>query len=186
MCFRKNNIYKLNFQYFTSKKGWMTRDIFKIWLKYFDSRINNRKVLLILDNFQGHILSENELNLLSLKNTRLVFLPANTTSRLQPLDAGIIAAFKKQYFQKYLKLVLYNIYAKVKDPYKINLYNCILISIYIWDNLISNTTIKNCFRHTSIESKEFIGPITQTVDIYTKLDLYYQNCKTALNLNYKD
>jgi len=34
---------------------------------------------------------------LTLSNVQVLFLPPNTTSRIQPMDAGIIAAFKKRY-----------------------------------------------------------------------------------------
>ena len=48
-----------------------------------------RIVLLFLDNAPSHpkILQE------GLKNIKLEFLPNNTTSRLQPCDAGIIKNF---------------------------------------------------------------------------------------------
>ena len=39
-------------------------------------------------------------------NVKVVFLPANTTSRLQPLDAGIINNFKVHYRRQLLKHVL--------------------------------------------------------------------------------
>ena len=42
---------------------------------------------------------------------KIVFFPANCTSRLQPLDLGIIQAFKL----KYMKLMLTHVVSKIDD-----------------------------------------------------------------------
>ena len=90
-CFGKvwdpNNVAK----YYYNLKAWMTMDIFKDWLVMFDVTMKrkNKKVLLIIDNATGHNTVD-----LTLDNVNLLYLPANTTSYLQPLDAGIIKNFK--------------------------------------------------------------------------------------------
>ncbi|OAD77058.1 hypothetical protein PHYBLDRAFT_142571 [Phycomyces blakesleeanus NRRL 1555(-)] len=63
-------------------------------------KAQKRKVLLILDNFSDHIVDYTS------TNVELLFLPPNTTSHLQPLNSGIIQAFKayfkcKQYGKAY-------------------------------------------------------------------------------------
>ena len=42
-------------EYQNKAKEWMTRNIFLSWLKYFDRRMANRSVLLILDNCSAPI-----------------------------------------------------------------------------------------------------------------------------------
>lgn len=72
-------------------------DIFFEWLKRFDAfiaRTPNRRILLLLDNFSGHGSAE---CMPALPNIEVKFLPPNTTSRLQPMDAGIIASLKRRY-----------------------------------------------------------------------------------------
>ena len=86
--------------YFNNQNAWMTKVIFQYFLRRFDRSMvaKKRKVLLLLDNFAGHMVEYKPVNV------ELLFLPPNTTSRLQPLDGGIIRAFKAHFkrrqFQK--------------------------------------------------------------------------------------
>ncbi|XP_052792208.1 tigger transposable element-derived protein 6-like [Mya arenaria] len=59
-----------------------------------------RIVVLLLDNATSH---PSDLNLTHVK---LVFLPANTTSKLQPLDQGIIKNMNQFYKKKLLRSVV--------------------------------------------------------------------------------
>ncbi|OAD79390.1 Homeodomain-like DNA binding domain-containing transcription factor, partial [Phycomyces blakesleeanus NRRL 1555(-)] len=88
--------------YHYNSNTWMTQSIFHVFLCCFDRsmKVQNCKVLLILNNFYGHIVDY------APTNVELLFLPPNTTSHLQPLDDGIIQAFKayfkrKQYVKAY-------------------------------------------------------------------------------------
>ena len=54
-----------------------------------------RNVILLVDNAGGHNMSHKLVELLT--NVKVYFLPPNTTSVIQPMDQGIIAAFKCYY-----------------------------------------------------------------------------------------
>ena len=73
-------------------------------LQRLDRRMNQetRKVILFWDNVTCHL----ETAQASLKNIKLVFLPKNTTSRLQPLDASIIRNFKHKYRKLLVRYVI--------------------------------------------------------------------------------
>lgn len=63
----------------------MTTDIFTKYLRKLNGafqRAGDRKVAILLDNASVQQVKE------SFSNIKLIFLPANTTSKLQPLDAG--------------------------------------------------------------------------------------------------
>ena len=79
-------------KWYNNCKAWMTMNIFKHWLEWFNNLMKNKKksVLLLFDNAGGH----NTTSDLKMSNVGLFYLPANTTSKLQPLDAGIIKNFK--------------------------------------------------------------------------------------------
>jgi hypothetical protein len=96
-CFKNVNLANLGVMYRYNKKAWMTAILFQEWLRYFDQQMQGWKVLLLLDNAPSHKVTGVQLN-----NTTIKFLPPNTTSRLQPCDAGIIASFKTHYRRKFV------------------------------------------------------------------------------------
>ena len=74
----------------------MTSGIFVTWLKKFDKcmGLKGQKVLLFLDNAMTH-------SDVQLFNMKLKFLPANTTSILQPLDQRMILATVKPVYNNH-------------------------------------------------------------------------------------
>ncbi|GBM32354.1 hypothetical protein AVEN_76062-1 [Araneus ventricosus] len=81
----------------------MNSSIFEEWLVNFDKkkmRNQARKVLLVLDNVACHAYGA------QLKNVKLLFLQPNTTSKVQPLDHGVIKCFEMEYRQCALRHVI--------------------------------------------------------------------------------
>jgi hypothetical protein len=78
--------------YYWNSKAWMQISIWNDYLKKLDNKMRraNRNILLLIDNAPTH----NLLDSLNLTNVTIHCLPPNTTSHLQPLDAGIIHSFK--------------------------------------------------------------------------------------------
>ena len=101
-----------NVHYFSSKKAWMTTELMETILMRIDRKFQyeDRKVLLFLDNAPSHP----ETLQSKLRNIKLIYLPKRTTSRLQPLDAGIIRSFKP----KYRKLLVKYVIARVDEGKK--------------------------------------------------------------------
>ena len=82
----------------------MTSEIFETVLGKLNRKLvfENRKVILFLDNAICHPESMDD----KFSNIKIVFLPKNTTSRIQPLDAGIIRNFKVKYRKSLVKYVV--------------------------------------------------------------------------------
>ena len=84
-CFKRGHMTSLRVTYESNNKACMTGELFAAWMRRVDNRMRrqNRPILLFLDNCGAHPHME-------LENVKVVFLPPNTTSKLQPMDAGII------------------------------------------------------------------------------------------------
>jgi len=97
--------------YYHNPKAWMNMVVFKDWLLKQNQRFvqKKKKVLLLVDNATGHNIS-NELKV-KLTNIRLEYLPANTTSHIQPADAGIIKSFKSHYLHRLIYSISYLFHA---------------------------------------------------------------------------
>ena len=86
---------------------------------------------------------------------KIIFLPENTTSRLQPLDGGIIQNFKDKYRKRLVKYVLARIQ---EDASATQIFKGVDVLVAIpwlketWKE-ITNLTIKNCFEKYSIKGE---------------------------------
>jgi len=83
---------ELPVDYYWNSTAWMQVSIWNEYLKKLNVQMQsqNRKILLLVDNAPVHIINEDN----NLTNVTIYFLPPNTTSHLQPCDAGIINSFK--------------------------------------------------------------------------------------------
>ncbi|XP_049771030.1 tigger transposable element-derived protein 6-like [Schistocerca cancellata] len=94
-CWFKNiNMDTLPCIYSHHKKALIDGTSFCKWLLHFNSRMvaQNRHVLLTLGRCTAHNVHD-----LNLSNIKVQFFPSNATSRLQPLDQGIISLIKRAY-----------------------------------------------------------------------------------------
>ena len=143
-CFKNVDKSSLQVTYFSNKKAWMTLIAFKDWLGSVNTTMKQQRqhILMFLDNAASHS------HELKFSNIELKFLPANTTSVLQPLDQGIIRAFKACY----RKLIISSLPTKIDQtqtaaqlckeltvPYAIHWVS------RAWNNT-QDSTIQKCFR----------------------------------------
>jgi hypothetical protein len=145
-CFNKKSGEELGFFYLHNKKAWMTGLFFQEFLKRFNDHVN-RKVLLLVDNAPSHIWKD-----LNLPNVEILSLPKNTTSKLQPLDAGIIASFKRYYRRCQLEYAL-DLLDAGRNPYKVDQLTAMKWVRGAWSK-VSQLAIINCWNHTSLMPAE--------------------------------
>ena len=101
-CFRKIKILPVIYE--ANKKACMISDIFKKYLTKWNNQLvrENRNILLLIDNCPSHTIN-------FLSNIKVVFLPKNTTSVLQPCDLGIIKCMKGRYLLLMMRKLIENL-----------------------------------------------------------------------------
>ena len=148
-CFAGVNMKNLGVDYKSNASSWMTAMLFQEWIKDWDQKLKakKKKVLLLLDNLSSHNVSR-----IGLSQIETLFLPPNTTSRLQPLDAGIIETFKRYYRKRMLRWMI-NMIEQGNRNARIDLKTAIEFADAAYEQL-SRETIQNCWITTGIISSE--------------------------------
>ena len=151
-CFKRlsDKSRRAGVHYFSNRKSWMTSDVMQAALTRFNRKLllKEKKIVLILDNATCHPKSIIDL----FSQEKIIFLPKNTTSTLQPLDAGVIQNFKVKYRKRLVKYVLARIneYSSATQIIKVvNILMAIRWAQEAWKEL-TGTTIKNCFQKCGI------------------------------------
>ena len=141
-AFKGINTNRLPAIYKSNKKAWMNTILFKEWIYWLDNQVK-RPIILLMDNFKAHSTNYN------LKNIKTLLLPPNTTAKLQPLDAGIIHAFKAHYRKLYGLQLLQDLNKNEAKIGQINILNALFLASEAWES-VNKTTIFNCFKHTGL------------------------------------
>ncbi|XP_013177949.1 PREDICTED: tigger transposable element-derived protein 6-like [Papilio xuthus] len=184
-CLKNNN--SLLVTYENNVNSWMTSQIFERWLRHWDAELEeiDRKILLLVDKCPAHE-SVNDLRYI-----KLVFLPLNVTSVLQPMQQGIIRCLK----YKYRRFQVLNIIRNLdNDNHKsFSVLDAILMISEAWEN-VSQNTIADCFRQAGITefltiySDDDVMPLVQQIFVTDSdeeevpLDKLAQSLRPPLNV----
>ena len=179
-CLKNINMNHLGCRYVANKKAWMTGELFREWLKWFGQRIGtDRQIVLLLDNFSGHAPGDT-----TPSNIKIVFLPPNTTSKLQPCDQGIIHTLKAHTRRAILRSLLdftdkyptlesrqYTTRGGSIRVYKFapDVLKAMTLMTSAWQT-VTSTTITNCFHKAGIRHQDrgllaFDDPLTEVTDL---------------------
>ncbi|XP_005608612.2 tigger transposable element-derived protein 1 [Equus przewalskii] len=155
-----------------NKKAWMTSDWFhNCFIPEVECYLQGRnlafKVLLILDDAPVHCCEELRN---AHPNVEVLFMPPNTTSLIQPLDQGIIKAFKAHYtrelYSKALEALKANKETTMMDYWKsVTIRNVIDYVGTAWDS-IKQATINNCWKSVwpdCVENFEGFESVTESI-----------------------
>ena len=138
-CLKDIKMSSLPVTYTNSPNAWMDRAIWSEFLKSFNRKMGmeRREVLLFVDNCSAHKTD------IQLKNITIKFLPANTTSVIQPMDQGVIQSFKNHYRRRLVQTVINRIDAKQTNT--ISVKDAIDFTAAAWRQ-VTSATISDSFR----------------------------------------
>jgi len=150
--------------YYANKKAWVDSELMEEILKTLNRKCagDDHIILLFIDNAPSHPQSFID----CFSHVKVVFLPKNTTSKLQPCDAGIIQALNS----RYRKLLLRHVIARVSDGKRaseiadsVNILTAIRWLMDAWRSLPSETIVK-CFEKCGFKSSVSVTTSDQIVD----------------------
>jgi len=156
-CFK--NVKRLPVDYEANKNSWMSNDIWSKWLKKVDNVMRKRKrnIVMLCDNCAAH--GDN----VRLTNVKLVYLPPNTTSLIQPMDQGIIANFKRHYRSLVLRQLMTTIDQDNESSThaselakKLTLLYSLHMVKEAWSRVTTETVV-NCYRWASFVKDDGAG-----------------------------
>ena len=138
---------ELGFDYHNNAKAWMTAILYTHWIEKWDADLTakGRKVLLLQDNFSGHIVPPD------LRSIRVENFEPNLTPHVQPDDQGIIRTFKVHYRAKYVERAIdrYDRGISPSDIYDIDILTAMRLADAAWKE-VDATTIRHCWRRAGI------------------------------------
>ena len=124
------------YRYRSQKKSWMDSILFEEWIREVDRRFNKegQKIVLLVDNCPAHPSIDN------LVSTELIFLPPNTTSKLQPIDQGVIRSLKAYYKTMSIKKSIEAIRKKKTLP-EFSILDAMQILDVTWGKVTTKTVV---------------------------------------------
>ncbi|GFW85409.1 tigger transposable element-derived protein 6 [Trichonephila clavipes] len=163
-CFKSINLFPTKYR--SNKKAWMTTELFNEWLVSLNSDMKREKrhILLFLDNCTVHN------NAPPLSNVKLQFFPPNSTSKLQPLDQGIIHNFKTFYRREVVKSVLDNL-ENQQNVTTISILTVLIMIDKSW-RAVTPLTIHSCFKKSGFLSPNLVDVDDTLTEFNTEPSLW--------------
>lgn len=154
-------------KYEANKKAWITQALFEDFLRQLNKKmkLQNRKIILFIDQCTVH-------PDLQLSNVRVIFFPANCTSKLQPCDLGIIRSFKVFYRKQLVRKAVAELEnGNLNDVFKLKL--SVLEAMHFisasWRN-VTQQCISHCFEENGIAASNEQGTDEESAAIDTEED----------------
>ncbi|GAV07450.1 hypothetical protein RvY_17281 [Ramazzottius varieornatus] len=126
-------------------------------------KAQKRKIALLLDNFSAHRVGEKS-------NVKVVFLPRNLTSKVQPLDKGIIASYKyeQRYKAEHRRTNLYSFSNGSEYTKSINILDAVKWVLLLWNDTTQVRDDK--LGHLAAHCGRLVNPFPRPEDFPMRAD----------------
>lgn len=149
-AFKHTNLSSLPVYYRSQKSAWMNSNLFEEWFNsefvpkvkaHLKSKNLPMKAILLLDNAPTHP------KLSEVDGIKIMFLPANVTSLVQPMDQGVIESLKRRYRCKFLSEILFKCedenLSLLENVKKIDIKDVIFMLASAFQDMPSSTFVKS-------------------------------------------
>lgn len=190
-AFKNINVSSLPVVYRAQKSAWMDSYIFTDWFvnefipkvkRFLKERNLPEKAILVLDNAGTH---PHELECEDAPGIKLLFLPANVTSLIQPMDQGVIECMKRRYRRKLLSEILGKMDTDSVDLIsalkQINIKDVIYMTAESYNEIPSTTLVKSWRKAWPNIEKLVDGTVNG--DVIQVADEQQGNCSNAELIN---
>ncbi len=163
-----------NVQYLSNNNAWQTGDTFREWLQHFSSSVSERHgpgqvVWLTMYNSSAHCIPNDAEQKtwadrvlgFAWRNLNVVFLTPNVTSHAQPLDQGIVVAYKAGYRRRHCAYLLAccetalekravgSVESVWADSFSVDMRQVIEWSLGAWKD-VAVDTIRSCWQRSRV------------------------------------
>ena len=163
-CFKNVNMAALPVKYRNQKNAWMDSQLFEDWFRrefvpsvrrHLHDQGLPEKAILLLDNAPAH--PDTDAMQSQDGQIRCVFLPANTTPLLQPMDQGILEITKRTNRKSLIRKMLF----ENEDPQtsivdfikSLTIKDAVYMSAAAWDS-VTQSSIAKCWRKLNLGPEE--------------------------------
>ncbi|KAI7976189.1 hypothetical protein EIK77_010662 [Talaromyces pinophilus] len=137
------NIENLGCLWRSNKQAWMTSEIFKEWLLWFDNRMEGRKVVLLIDKLSAHQIAFQKVSM-RLKNTLVMLLPSCAETPCEPLE-GIVNVWKIYWKREWLRYMNLEFGHGADPSVTMTILMAVRWAITAWNVDLDNETIMQYF-----------------------------------------
>lgn len=149
--FQGQSAQQLEFRYESNQQACTSEMVFQKWLQHFNMQMRDegRSVLLLLDTASSHVVTG-----LTFDHVNIAFLPPHGVDLLQPLNAGIITAFKRRYRRLHLMHTLERYEQGEKHIYAVDQLQAMTWSKQCWAEISTETIFLSWLRTRLIGGDE--------------------------------
>ncbi|GAB9471313.1 hypothetical protein Gpo141_00008530 [Globisporangium polare] len=138
--FQGQSAQQLELRYESNQQACTNEMVFQKWLQQFNMQMRDegRSVLLLLDTASSHVITG-----LTFDHVNVAFLPPHGADLLQPLNAGIVTAFKRRYRRLHLAHALERYEQGEKHIYAVDQLQAMTWSKQCWTEVSQETIIQS-------------------------------------------
>jgi hypothetical protein len=147
---RRVNLKAMDIHWRYHRQAWLTQSIMQEWLLFFYSHVEDRRVLLLLDNHPDHQAAVEATPAPPNVHVQLLPTQTGTSNEQQPINLGISQILKHYYRKQWLAYIVAGKGSHQNPVFTMSLYHTISWITQSWRHDLANAVIYRAFRKSSL------------------------------------